>query len=141
MFAQLTAHFRRRADLLFAGEYEKIAKQYIYPLPMYLGCNRLIVRSPDEMASILCLLRSAFLQRGVIATLPRVKALDLPRGGHFRVWVEWQELAIPAEATGSSSVIYYCRPAPSGLLVEMVEYTKPSMPELNPHFAALALSA
>ena len=119
----------------------RVAAQYIYPLPLYLGQSRMIVRNADEMTSMLCLLRSAFLQRGVIATLPRVTAVELPRGGSFRVWIDWQELALPADATRVSSVVYYCRTTAAGLQVEMVEYTRLSMPELNPHFAALALSA
>jgi hypothetical protein len=141
MFSQVTAYFMRRSDLLLAGDYDKIAAQYIYPLPMYLGCSRVIVRNADEMTSMLCLLRSAYLQRGVITTLPHLTALDLPRSGSFRAWVDWQELALPAEHTRVSSAIYYCRTTATGLKVEMVEYTKMSMPELNPHFAALALSA
>lgn len=141
MFSLVTAHFMRRADLLFAADYDKIATQYIYPLPIYQDRSLVIVRNAQDMTLMLCLLRSAFLRRGVTATLPRVMALDLPRGGSFRAWVEWQELALPAEHTRISSAIYYCRTTATGLKVEMVEYTKMSMPELNLHFAALALSA
>ena len=141
MFSQVTAHFRHRAELLFAGAFDRIAAQYSYPLPMHLGSRRVIVRSADEMAEMLCLLRAAFRQRGVIATEPHVTALDLPRAGRFRAWVEWQELGTAAEVLGVSSVAYYCKTAPGGLHIEMVEYSRLSMPELNPHFAALALSA
>ena len=88
-----------------------------------------------------CLLRAAYLERGVIALQPRVTAVDLPRAGRFRVWVDWHELAIPADESRLSSAIYYCRSTPAGLRTEMINYTSPTMPELSPHFAALALSA
>lgn len=141
MFAQVTAHLCHRAERLWNGKYDAIAAQYVYPLPMYMGESRLIVRNADEAASMLCLLRAAYLERGVIALQPRVTALDLPRAGRFRAWVDWHELAIPAEETRVSSAIYYCRSTPAGLRTEMVNYTRLSMPELKPHFAALALSA
>jgi hypothetical protein len=141
MFSQLTAQLRHRAERLWNGQYDALAAQYVYPLPMYLGPKRLIVRNADEAASMMCLLRAAYLERGVIALQPRVTAVDLPRAGRFRVWVDWHELAIPAEKSRLSSVVYYCRNAPSGLCIEMVNYTRLSMPELHPHFAALALSA
>jgi hypothetical protein len=141
MFTQVSALLRHRAERLWNGQFDALAAQYIYPLPMYMGSSRLIVRNADEAASMLCLLRSAYLQRGVIALQPRVTALDLPREGRFRAWVDWHELAIPAEETRLSSVIYYCRMTASGVRTEMVNYTRLSMPELKPHFAALALSA
>jgi hypothetical protein len=141
MFSQVSAQLRHRAERLWNGQYDAIAAQYIYPLPMYLGESRLIVRNADEAASMLCLLRAAYLERGVIALQPRVTAVDLPRDGRFRVWVDWHELAIPADHSRQSSVIYYCRTSGPGLRVEMVQYTRLSMPELYPHFASLALSA
>ncbi|MCU0826548.1 MAG: hypothetical protein MUE52_03895 [Tabrizicola sp.] len=127
--------------MLLQGNYAPIVAQYVYPLPMYLGESRVIVRTPEEATGMLCLLRAAYLERGVVTLLPRVTAVGLPREGRFRVWVDWQELALPAEESRSSSVIYYCRSTPAGLRIEMVNYTRVSMPELNPHFAALALSA
>ncbi|HOZ33600.1 MAG TPA: hypothetical protein PLM52_12030 [Tabrizicola sp.] len=141
MFSQVSAQLRQRADRLLSGQYDWLAAHYVYPLPLYLGPSRLIVRSRDEAVSMLCLLRAAYLERGVIALQPRVTAVDLPRDGRFRVWVDWHELAIPAEHSRQSSVIYYCRTSGPGLRVEMVQYTRLSMPELSPHFASLALSA
>lgn len=141
MFSELTAQLRNRAERLWNGQYDAIAAQYIYPLPMYLGESRLIVRNADEAVAMLCLLRAAYLERGVVALQPRVTAVDMPRAGRFRAWVDWHELAIPADASSLSSAIYYCRNTAAGLRIEMVNYTRQSMPELRPHFAALALSA
>ena len=88
MFSQVSAHLRGRADHLLNARYDKVTAQYLYPLPLYLGASRMIVRSPEEAASMLCLLRSAYLERGVVAVQPRVMAVDLPRGGRFRAWVD-----------------------------------------------------
>ena len=70
-----------------------------------------------------------------------VAMIDLPRAGRFRVWVDWQEIAFPAEASRISQAVYYCRHTALGLRTEMLNYTFLSMPELNGQFEALALSA
>lgn len=141
MFSHVTAHFRRRADLLLGGRFDQVAAQYVYPLPLYLGASRVIVRNAVEATDILCLLRAAYLERGVIALQPRVTAIDVPRDGRFRAWVDWHELALPVEQSRISSSIYYLKSTPAGLRTEMINCTNSSMPELKPHFAALAMSA
>jgi hypothetical protein len=141
MFSQVTAHLRSRAERLMNGRIDDLSEHYIYPLPLYLASSRVIVRAPEEAAAMLRLVRAAFLERGVVALDPKVVAIDLPRAGRFRVWVDWHELAVPVEGTRISSAIYYCKATPAGIRTEMVNYTHLSMPELNPQFAALALSA
>lgn len=141
MFSHVATLLRNRADLLLQGAYDAVAADYHFPLPVFLDGRMVIVRTPDEAKAMLCLQRAAYLQRGVIAVRPQVRALDLPRSGRFRVWVEWQELALPVDGTRISDAVYYCQQSPSGLRIEMVNYTRLSMPELQPHFAALALSA
>lgn len=141
MFSMVEAQLRSRAELLLAGQLATVVRDYRLPLPLQLGEERLIVRTQGEALAILATLRQAFLARRVVALQPKVTAIDLPRSGRFRVWVDWQELAIPVDGTRLSSAVYYCRTAPGGVQTEMVEYTRQSMPELNPQFAALALSA
>ena len=141
MFHQISAHLRHRADLLLQGRIDELVAAYHCPLPIELGDRRLIVRSVDEGRAMLFLLRTALLARGVVALRPTVVALDLPRGGRFRVWVDWQEVAQSALDTRTSSSVHYCRVTPAGPVTEMLCYTRLSMPELNPQFAELALSA
>lgn len=141
MFSQVTALLRSRSEKLLNGQLDELAANYVYPLPVHLGPSLVIVRSATEARSILAFLREALAKRGVFAVQPKVVAIDLPRAGRFRVWVDWNELAIPVEGTRRSSAIYYCKTTSDGLKTEMVNYTQLSMPELNPQFAALALSA
>lgn len=141
MFSQVTATLRARADQLMAGRLQDVVQGYTYPLPLHMGAHRIVVRTPDEALAMLGLLRTALIDRGVVQLRPTVTAIDLPRAGRFRVWADWHELAIPVDGTRMSSAVYYCRNTGSGLRTEMVAYTRLSMPELNPQFAALALSA
>jgi hypothetical protein len=141
MIAMVQSQLRLRAELLLAGRLGLVVRDYRIPLLVQLGPDRLLIRTQNEALSILAVLRQALLARRVVAMLPKVTAIDLPKNGRFRVWVDWQELAVPVDGTRLSSTIYYCRQTPGGMRTEMVEYTRLSMPELNQQFAALALSA
>lgn len=141
LFSQITKHLSARGELLLSGQIDRLVAEYVFPLPVFLHSNRLVIHSTDQAKLVLAHLRATLLERGVVALRPRVAALDLPRAGRFRVWVDWQEIAFPAEATRISQAVYYCRATKLGLRTEMVNYTHLSMPGLDRQFAALALSA
>jgi hypothetical protein len=140
-YSQVSAFMATRADQMLSGQLEALAASYTFPLPVYLNDQPLVVASAERACAMLCLQRLSMIHRQVVALRPTVNAIDLPRNGRFRVWVDWLELAIPAEGSGRSSAIYYCRSREAGLQIEMVTYTRLSVPELRPQFAAIALSA
>lgn len=141
LYSEVSAQFHNRGDLLLSGQFDALLSSYVFPLPVFLPLHRMILRSPEGVRAILGLVRGALIDRGVVAVRPQINAIDLPRAGRFRVWVDWHELAIPAAGTSISSAIYYCRQTESGLQVEMMNYTRQSMPELSTKFSAIALSA
>lgn len=140
-YSQITSHLRQRAELLLSVQIDRMILDFVYPLPVFLQSSRLLITSPDQARLIFGHLRTALVERGVVMLRPKVSAIDLPRAGRFRVWVDWQEIAFPAEASRMSQAIYYCRTTDLGLQTEMLNYTHLSMPELNQQFQALALSA
>ena len=141
MFSKVASQLRNRAAWLMAGHYDRIVAEYCFPLPVHLDGSRVIARSAAEATAMLSLQRAAFMERGVIALKPSVTAMDLPRGGRFRIWVDWQEMTLSDQGTMQSKTIYYCRQKPVGFQIEMVDYTRLSTPEPQTQFAALALSA
>lgn len=141
LFSQVSSHLRARGELLLSGQIDQMIANYIFPLPVFLHASRLVVHTPDHACMVFSHLRAMLQERGVVALRPKVSAIDLPRAGRFRVWVDWQEIAVPAEATRISQAVYYFRQTHLGLQTEMVNYTHLSMPELDRQFAALALSA
>lgn len=141
LYSQISKHLRDRAELLLSGQFDQMIAGYVFPLPIFLHASRLVIPTPDHAVLVFAHLRAALADRGVVALRPSISAIDLPRAGRFRVWVDWQEIAFPAEATRISQAIYYCRATELGLQTEMLNYTHLSMPELDRQFAALALSA
>lgn len=140
-FSQITSHLQRRGELLLSGQIDALVSDFDFPLPVFLCAQRLVITAPEQAWVIFDHLRKAYIQRGVVMLRPKVSAIDLPRAGRFRVWVDWQEIAFPAEASRISQAVYYCRQTELGLRTEMLNYTYLSMPELNGQFEALALSA
>jgi hypothetical protein len=90
---------------------------------------------------LLCHLRAAYAEHGVNALVPTITALDLPRGGRFRIWADWHCTTRSGIPRHLASVIYYCRQTPGGLRIEMVDCTSLLIPDLHPELVALALSA
>ena len=141
LYAQITSQLQRRGELLLSGQIDALIADFDYPLPVYLGSRQMVITSPIQAWYIFDHLRKAYVERGVVMLRPKVSAIDLPRAGRFRIWVDWHEIAFPAEATRISQAVYYCRESALGLRTEMLNYTHLSMPELNGQFEALALSA
>ena len=138
LYSQVIAQMRRRADLFLANRLDDLVKDYAFPLPIDLLSTRVIARSPAEVRAMLALQRNSMAERGVIALEPEVTAVDLPRGGRFRVWVDWHEITPLPEGARLSSAVYYCSMAGADLKIEMVDYIRLSTPELQPQFVALA---
>lgn len=141
LFSLVSAQLRMRGELLMAGQLDRVVSDFTYPLPVFLQTSRLVIHTPDQAWDIFHCLREALLERGVVALRPTVSAIDLPRAGRFRVWIDWHEVAFPVEASRMSQAVYYCQQTDLGLRTEMLNYTHLSMPELNRQFEALALTA
>ncbi len=139
-YSEVIKKLRSRADAMLAGQIDVVVKDYVFPVPVDLLSTRVVVSGPAEGSAMLALQCLSMQERGVTAIVPTVKALDLPRSGRFRVWVDWEEMAPPPSGTRRSSAVYYCRADGPDLKIEMIEYVQMSMPELQPRFAALAVA-
>jgi hypothetical protein len=132
MHSQLTAELRARGNLLLQGRIDELLDTYIFPLPVFMPEQRLLLTCPDQAHALFTLLHAWLKRTGVVSVQPEVQAVELPRSGRFRVWVDWQERIMPSAETRVSQL---------GPRIEMVNYTRLSMPELHQEFEALALSA
>jgi hypothetical protein len=139
--SQISAHFREQADRLLAGDLDRIAEEYAFPLPIHFPDDLAVAFTLEDSSAILAQRRAELMARGVVALRPTVTAVDMPRAGRFRVWIDWNEQTATGTEIRGSSAIYYCRTAATGLLTEMIQYTHVSPPGQRPKRDALALSA
>lgn len=139
--SQIFSHFRNQAERLIAGDLAGIASQYSFPLPIHFPTALTVAFNPEQSSAMLEKRRLDLVARGVVALRPNITAIDLPREGRFRVWVDWKEqTASGAEMLGSSA-IYYCRARAFGLQTEMIQYTHVSESGRPVPSQDLALSA
>lgn len=122
--SSISAHLFRRGDLLLSGLIDTLLSSYSFPLPVFLEERLLLIGSESQAREILGHLRLSLKDRGIGRMEPRVTAVELPRAGRYRVWVDWHELGAPPGGPGLSQAIYYCRDTVDGLQIEMVNYTR-----------------
>jgi hypothetical protein len=120
----ITAHVFRRGDLLLSGQIDTLLSTYAFPLPVFLEERLLLIGNEDQAREILDHLRLSLKDRGIGKMEPKVTAVELPRAGRYRVWVDWNELGAPSGDPGLTQAIYYCRETKDGIRIEMVNYTR-----------------
>lgn len=132
---------QQRLESLLAGELEPFIEGFSFPLPVYVPTGQVFLVSKEQARIIANVLRTSLLDRGVVAMHPKVTATELPRGGRFRVWVEWHDMAMPSGQTHLTSGIYYLKVREGGLRTEMISYESVSMPEVYAKLEKLTVSA
>ena len=141
LLCQILAKLQNRGEWLLSGQLDPLVQDFSFPLPIYVGAKRIVLTSADQAMSFCEVIRTAFCDRGMVALRPKITALELPRGGRFRVWVDWDELALPVTGTRLTSAVYYMQAGPNGLRTEMIVYQGLSLPEVCIRFQEMALSA
>ena len=131
MFSALQDRLLWRAGLLLSGRIEDYCREYPVPTPIYLQDKLLPITSSDQMLQAANHLRKLFLRRGVLHIQPKVAAVELPRKGRFRVWVNWLEFAQDSVNNAASQSIYYLQQTDHDFRTEMVNWPAMSMPELR----------
>jgi len=130
MFAKIGALMQWRSDLLIAERYEDLAREYTFPMAMYMDAKMLVVRDSDHMVQIWMQLQASRKLRGVTQLVAKITALEVPRNGRFRVWVRHHELDANQQMITLTDAVHYCRETDHGIRGEMAEFGRCSIPEI-----------
>lgn len=130
MYAKLARYMQWRVDLLTADRFEDLSREYLFPFVMYQGDQQIVLSSPEQLVQTFAQLRAEQRQRGVTRMEAGVTAVDLPRHGRFRVWLDYTDLDAEGRVLAQSDVILYCRDTPDGLKSEMAEFGRCSLPAI-----------
>lgn len=121
IFQRLQDRAQWRANPLLSGRFEDMSREYLFPLPVYLG-SRLIAICDAEAG----MAQAAALRRRQVETLTiTVKALDCPRGGRFRIWAKGLAVAQDGSPSLRLGLIYSMRETRAGYRSEMLQYSAP----------------
>lgn len=122
MYARLQNLMQWRMSLLLAGRHEDLAREYLYPYPVYMAGRQQVLRSPCEMQVSLRRLQTMKQALGVTRMEARVRAIELPRKGRFRVWVSGSSFCAEGKLQGTSQFVHYCRETSEGIKTEMSDF-------------------
>jgi hypothetical protein len=112
-----------RAGLLRAGRIEDLARQHICPMPIYVKGRMRSVASYRQLEEALRQIHAGVLALEAGAPMVKVRAVELPRGGRFRVWCDWLAPSPGRPPVLLASTVDYLRQTDHGPLTEMLECT------------------
>ena len=117
----IQSHF----DLIESGQIAKAMLDYDFPLAMQVNETMIICPSAEAYAARLTDLLATMQGAGNGLPKLRIVAIELPRHGRFRVWIDWSVINADGTQTVANRSIFYCRmqqtKGPSQPLIEMLE--------------------
>jgi hypothetical protein len=122
MFQELQDQVQRRANLLLAGRFEETCGEYLFPLPVYLENHMFAVRNASESIDRAAALRDLFHKRQIETLTITINAVELPRGGRFRVWADWHAVSRTSNRSRLLGLTYYMRDTEDRYRSEMLHY-------------------
>jgi len=123
MFQQVQDQVQRRADLLLAGQFEDMSRDYLFPLPVYLEHHMIALRTRAEGIARAAGLRNLLQMRQIERLTITVRAVEVPRDGRFRVWADWHAVSGSALRSRQLGLVYYMRDTRHGYRSEMLHYS------------------
>ncbi len=130
MYQNIQELIQWQSDLLLAGRFEDLSREYDYPVALYLKSSSLPIRDSEHLIAILKLTRQSLIRRGVTKIVAKVIAMDLPRKGRFRVWVDSVEQNACGQTLFRAGSVLFCRIGRQGIRTEMVQFWQCAMPEI-----------
>lgn len=110
-----------RAGLLMAGCADVLAREHLFPYAVYLPDRLRVHGTEAELAESFAQIARALAATGARRLDAKVTAVDLPRGGRFRVWVDWVVTRADDTRHLVAQTVEYVRETSDGLRGEMTE--------------------
>lgn len=124
-----------RVDLLLADRHEDLAREdlareYVYPLALYMKDKQLVIRDAKLFVALTAKLRKSQREAGLVRIVAKMTAIDLPCNGRFRVWVTCCEYAANGAVVGQTDTVIYCRETAHRIRTEMQQCGRCSVPHI-----------
>lgn len=107
-----------------SGQFAKIVAHYDFPLALHLE-NRLVLLSrPADLERYLIDFKAVAQAADFASIASRITAVELPRRGRFRAWVQYTHFNSAGQVVAQSERTFFCRDKGDRILVEMLELTR-----------------
>jgi len=114
-----------------AGRMQSFLSRTLMPFAVQIADEFLPFQNHDTLEQTLLRYQAVLAGKGVSALQPHVRALELPRQGRFRTWVEMVCLRGAEALPQTSTAIFYGRDTSQGPMLEMVQVLSCAHPGLK----------
>jgi hypothetical protein len=134
MHAQTSQLMTKFAALFEADGFHDLCSHYIFPMPVQAGKQMNLCQSQAELAQIFSAYLNVVEERGLVGPSVNIAAVELPRGGRFRVWTDWCFTRAEDQMPVQDRTIYFCRILNDQIQIEMIACST-TIPARNAHIA------
>ena len=120
VFELMDSLMRWRASLMLDGRVDDLVREFIFPFALFVGGRWRSFANADELVSCFAATMQSRQDRGIIHLETRVVAMDLPRQGRFRVWVDHTDYSAADVVADRYSSLNSCRDTARGVQTEML---------------------
>lgn len=132
MYAEVQAFLDRKAAWLNAGDFRGFVSDFDFPMALHIEGSLLLFVNPDAMIERLQQFRQILAQDGMHHMTPRLRAVEIPRLGRFRIWANWDHFDADGTVVRRSDYLYHCRERGGRITSEMVQVTQVASARLVP---------
>lgn len=77
------------AHRLNAGDFDPIVQGFTYPFPVFVDDLTRVANTESEARQMLEGLMTRVHTGGFVQVAPRMRSIELPNAGRFRIWCDW----------------------------------------------------
>lgn len=122
MMRQVNEMLDRHAAMYTTGTFADVTRYYSFPLAVHVQDELLVKPTGTDYERALRRMVDGYKHNGVLQVAWRISAIDLPRGGRFRVWTAWDHIHADRVHPAACQVAQYCRMQDNRLTVEMIHF-------------------
>jgi hypothetical protein len=122
MHLNVDTMLRRMTVQFNTGNFLALTENFVFPLPVQMDKNLGILHTPADMVIALADYRAQNVLQGLAPSYPQTVAIDIPRNGRFRVWVDWVYQPNAGPEHPRTKNLYFCSTVGSRVQIEMIQY-------------------
>jgi hypothetical protein len=106
------------------GNFRRMAENYVFPLPLQMHGDMVVMHTSAALAESMRRHHARSAAEGLTPAIPRIVAVDLPRNGRFRIWVDWRFAKDADQDAPCTQTLYFCSTVGNRIQIEMVQYMR-----------------
>jgi hypothetical protein len=107
-----------------SGDFHAVTEDFVFPLPIQLDKQLVVLHNASQMAAALASYQLVNAAQSLTPSTPQIIAVEIPRNGRFRLWVDWVYGQGPKKDQTRTKNLYFCSAIGNRVQIEMVQYLR-----------------